>query len=214
MKLTSLLSVKEDAPVQQEHALLTLLKNAGQEIKKDIDYDFSDGTMDYHRDLMMNHTNSPNMFSDHGRCLAEASEILDHVDNEKIVLLVAGYDGNWEDAYIVPTKSEMLVKKANEDGMYSISFRGMKFTFTREEAEKVFTDYVDTKLFEYERIGDRIERSWDDDFDEDTPRSVYAAARRRWMNREDDYDDLDENDYKFEKESMYGALIYKDLHHH
>jgi len=212
MKLTSLLSVKEDSPVQQEHALLSILKNAGKEIKADIDYDFSEGVMDYHNGLLMDGNSS--LFDDHGRCLAETSEILDHVENEKVILLVAGYDGNWEQAYIVPKSAEMLVRKSNEPGKYSVSFRGMKFDFTREEAEKVFADFVDSVLFEYERIGDRIERSWDDDFDEDTPRWAVAAARRRWADREDDYDDLDESDYKFEKEAMYGALIYKDLHHH
>lgn len=212
MKLISLLSVKEDAPVQQEHALLTILKNAGKEIKADIDYDFGDGTMDYHRGLLMNSNST--LFDGHGRCLADPSAILDHVENEKVILLVAGYDGNWEDAYIVPKSAEMLVKKSTEPGKYSVSFRGMKFDFTREEAEKVFTEFFDTELFEYERIGDRIERSWDDDVDEDTPRWAVAAARRRWANREDDYDELGENDYKFEKETMYGALIYKDLHHH
>ena len=212
MKLTSLLSVKEDAPVQQEHALLTLLKNAGKEIQKDIDYDFSDGTMDYHRGLLMDGKST--LFDNHGRCLAEASEIIDHAENEKVILLVAGYDGNWEQAYIVPTSAEMVVRKSTNPGKYTVSFRGMKFDFTREEAEKVFADFVDTELFEYERIADRIERNWDDDFDEDTPRWAVAAARRRWADREDDYRDLDENDYKFEKETMYGALIYKDLHHH
>ena len=212
MKLTSLLSVKEDAPVQQEHALLVLLKNAGKEIEKDLDYDFNDGTMDYYRGLKMDGKTS--LFDDHGRCMAETDEILDHAEHEKLVILVAGYDGNWEDAYIVPSNAEMLVRKSPTPGKYSISFRGTKFEFTRDEAEKIFADYVNTELFEYERIGDRIERSWDDDFDEDTPRSVYRTARRKWMDGDYDDRDLDESDYKFEKETMYGALIYKDLHHH
>ena len=213
MKLTSLLPIKEDVAVQQEHALLTLLKNAGKEIQEDIDYDFREGTMDYHHGLLMDGKST--LFDDHGRCLAETSEILDYVENEKVILLVAGYDGNWEQAYIVPTSAEMVVKKSTNPGKYAVSFRGMKFDFTREEAEKVFADFVNTELFEYERIGDRIERSWDDNFDEDTPRWAITAARNSWINREDDdYHELDENDYNFEKETMYGALIYKDLHHH
>ena len=213
MKLTSLLSVKEDVPAQKEHALLTLLKNAGKEIQKDIDYDFSDGTMDYHHGLLM--VGKSTLFDNHGRCLAESSEILDHAENEKVILLAAGYDGNWEQAYIVPTSAEMVVRKSTYPGKYIVSFRGMKFDFTREEAEKVFTDFVDTELFEYERIGDRVEYSWNDNFDEDTPRWSITSARNSWLkNREDDYHELGENDYKFEKEAMYGALIYKDLHHH
>ena len=213
MKLNSLLSIKEDAADQQEHELLSLLKNAGKEVEKELDYNFYDGEMDYPISLRV--TGKSTLFNDHGRCLAETSEILDHVKKEKVVLLVAGYDGNWEEAYIVPDRAELIVKKSVNDGKYVILFRNSKFELTRDEAENVFADFVDSKLFEYKRIGDRKERNWDDDFDEDTPRSVYRAAKNRWMNR-DPYDDpdLSEDDYNFEDETMYGALIYKDLHHH
>ena len=213
MKLNSLLSVKEDAAVQQEHALLSLLKHAGKEVEKELDYNFYDGEMDYPISLFV--TGKSTLFHDNGRCMAETSEILDHVEKEKVVLLVAGYDNNWEEAYVVPDRAELIVKKSVNDGKYVISFRGSKFELTRDEAEKVFADFVDSELFKYKRIGDRKERNWDDDFDEDTPRSVYRAAKNRWMNR-DPYDDpdLSEDDYNFEDETMYGALIYKDLHHH
>lgn len=206
MKLSSLLSEKTITHTQQEQALLALLRTSCEEIKKHLDFDFKNGEMDYLDGLKMTYDNST-LFDRQGRCFAEVTEILDHVKNEKVIVLIAGYDADWEEAYIIPTNSEMIIKKAGDAGKFVISFRGHKFTFTREEAENVFGAFVDNKLFDYQRIGDRIDRRWLDD-EYDYPRHIKRKPQF------DDERDLDENDYAFEKEGMYGALIYKDLYHY
>ena len=206
MKLSALLSITEEdaSEQQQEHALLTELKKAVKEIEDDIGYDFQSGEMDYHRGQLLD--SKSGVFGNHGQCMAEATEILDHVDNEKVTLLVAGFDGNWEDVYIVPTNSEMLVKKSGNAGKYIVKFRSKTYELDRDALEKVFTEFYDSELVEYHRVGDRKERSWDDDYD-----SSYYHRRRR---EDDGYEpDLTEDDYKFETEHLYGALIYKNLHH-
>ena len=216
MKISSLLSINEDASVQQEHALLSLLIKAGKEIEDDIDYDYSDGAMEAHKGEFMNGKSS--LFDEFGKRLADASEILDFAEKEKVELFVAGFDGNWEEAYIPPNNPEIVVRKSTKPGMFIITFRGSKFELTKEEGEKVFAQFNDTELFKYKRIGDRKPVSWDDgDVDGGTPAYLWRRARNKWMSRDTSYDDdrdLDESDYKFHDEAMYGALIFKNLHHH
>ena len=216
MKLSALLAITEEdaSEQQQEHALLTELKKAVKEIEADIDYDFQSGEMDYHRGQLLG--SKSGVFGNHGQCMAEATEILDHVDTEKVTLLVAGFDGNWEDVYIVPTNSEMLVKRAGEAGKYVVKFRSKTYELDKDTLEKVLIEFYDSELVEYERIGDRKERNWDDDLDYDgMTRGTYNSLRRAHQRHEDDgYEpDLTEDDYKFETEYLYGALIYKNLHH-
>lgn len=190
-----------------DKALLSELIAAAEEIESDIDYDFQSGEMKYHKDLLL--TWKSGVFGKTGRCMADAHEIVEYANNEKVELIVAGFDYNFEDVYIVPTGSELLVKKSVKPGMFIVKFRSKQYELPGSHLTKVIQDFYDSDIFEYRRIGKRVERSEDGD-------DEYSRGRRfRSFDKNDNGQEkeLTEDDYEFDDSNITGALIFKNLHH-
>lgn len=212
MKLSSLFSITENAPeTPQEHELLTALVKAVKEVEGDITYDFSDGTMDSASGNFMG--SSSTLMDKFGKCFADPDEIANAAENEKLVLFVAAYDGMYEEAFIVPTNNEVFIKRSSEQGSFIVKFRGKSYSFQKEELEKLLDEFYDKEILKYEHIGKQKQRSWDDDLDyEDMSRSTYNILKAKWADSWDDRE-LGEDDYEFNEETFYGALVYKNYHH-
>ena len=211
MKLNSLFAVTEDTTEMQEHELLTALVNAAKEVEGDITYDFDDGTMASESKNFMG--SSSTLMNRFGKCFADPDEIANAAENEKLVLFVAAYDGMYEEAFIVPTNNEVFIKRTGEQGNFTVKFRGKNYSFQKEELEKLLAEFYDKEILKYQHIGKQKQRKWDDDLDyEDMSRSTYnrlkATYADRWEERE-----LGEDDYEFNEETFYGALVYKNYHH-
>ena len=190
-----------------DKALLSELIAAVKEIESDIDYDFQSGEMKYHKGLLL--TWKSGVFGKTGRCMADAHEIAEYANNEKVELLVAGFDSNFEDVYIVPTGSELLVKKSVKPGMLIVKFRSKQYELTANHLTGVFQKFIDSDIFDYRRIGERAEPSEDDN-----PRQR-PSFRSRSVDKNNDQwgEQLSEDDYTFDDSGIMGALIYKNLHH-
>jgi hypothetical protein len=212
MKLSSLFSITENAPeTPQEHELLTALVKAVKEVEGDITYDFSDGTMDSASGNFMG--SSSTLMDKFGKCFADPDEIANAAENEKLVLFVAAYDGMYEEAFIVPTNNEVFIKRSSEQGSFTVKFRGKSYSLQKEELEKLLVEFYDKEILKYQHIGKQKQRRWDDDLDyEDISRSTYNRLKARWADSWDDRE-LDEDDYEFNEETFYGALVYKNYHH-
>ena len=212
MKLSHLLnSARISEETQEEHSLMSKLLAAAKEIPDSIDNDFENACPEYPKDFFMNHKNG--LFNNTGKCLADQTDILNYAENEKVRLLVAGYDGmGYEELFICTKSPEMLVKKSATPGNFAITFRGSRFDMPAKELQSVLDSFSDTCVAKYDRIHERKER--DEGFDEDTPRWAIRQHQNRWRNGDDGYEpELDEDDFTFTDVSLYGAFVYQDLHH-
>lgn len=190
-----------------DKALLSELIAAAEEIESDIDYDFQSGEMKYHKDLLL--TWKSGVFGKTGRCMADAHEIVEYANNEKVELIIAGFDYNFEDVYIVPTGSELLVKKSVKPGMFIVKFRSKQYELPANHLTGVFQKFTDSDIFDYRRIGERAESSEDED-----PRRRSTFHSRSFDKNNDRWgEQLSEDDYTFDESRIIGALIYKNLHH-
>jgi hypothetical protein len=210
MKLSHLLQINE-APAQQ-HELTAMLHAAVKEIPDDIYFDFKNAAVDYPKEFFMDGNSS--LFDSHGKCMAEPQEILDYAKNEKLKMLVGGYDPEYEEMFICQKSPELVIKRL-DDYNFTVTFRQKKFNMSRAELQKVI-DAFDVGLAEYERIKDRKDPA--DDFDEDAPRWATRAAldhaRRRRQVEDDGYErDLDETDFNFTKSKLAGSFVYLNLYH-
>lgn len=207
MKLSALLAETEESQTSSDRALLSALIDAASEIESEIDYDFKSGKMHYHKGSLL--TWQSGVFGKTGRCMADSFDVVESAKNEKVELMVAGFDFNYEDVYIVPTNSEILVKKSGKPGNFIVKFRSRQYELPGGHLTKVIQDFYDSDIFEYRRIGKRVERSEDGD-------DEYSRGRRfRSFDKNDNSQEkeLTEDDYEFDDSTITGALIFKNLHH-
>jgi hypothetical protein len=101
-------------------------------------------------------------------------------------------------------------EKKNKDDVDIIETNGsidddMKFCSGKKSGEMLRWECYINEAFKVQ--------SWDDDLDyEDMSRSTYNRLKSKWADSWDDRE-LDEDDYEFNEETFYGALVYKNYHH-
>lgn len=207
---------RQDIPVEQHNVmqLASLMVQAITQIPNKIswNYDEDPPSVDYIRDLFLDGKST--LFNEDGRCMVEWSDdIYAHMKYEKLELFVGGYDGDYEEFFIEPQENLMVIKRAartipGEDEHVVVRYSGHTFNLSRDDFGKVIKIFSD-KSVEYPRPGDKIERGyWDEDYGR-------RPARRQHNEYPPEYDEPEpsEDDFKTIKSKLYGALLYKDLHH-
>ncbi len=196
-----------------EH-LFGLLMSSLKKIPSNIEFDFSEGTTGYLSGLQMDGKST--LFNDEGKCLVDyIDNIYGHATHEKVELLIGGYDGDYEEFFISPNENVMVVKRAaknitGEDEHVVVRFKGQTLDMSRADFEAALEKFTDAKI-DYERLGERINKDhddYDDEFGSRKPTFWHNQYPREW-----DEPELDESDYKITVSSLYGGLLYKNLHH-
>lgn len=205
MKISQLLSITENTA--QEHELLTMLRRAVKQIPNDIDYDFKEGSVAYPKGSFFDGNST--LFDGHGKCLADESDILDHAEQEKLQLLVGGFDIDYENFFVSLNKPEILIKRSTTPGNFTVTYEGKRFDFEKAELQKLISDFHN-KVTTYNRITGRKETTTDDD---DEAPSWYRRQRHR-RPEDDGYErDLDESDFDFAAVELWGGFMYNNLSH-